>query len=77
MIQEQIPSTQNTLYSRFANAPMFHEISFARHAKSLGYPYFEWNEKIYEIDYSSLLAETRLVYKDTNLTYQHMIEAGV
>jgi len=79
MIQEQIPSTQNTLYSRFGNAPNFgNNFYFYTLAKSLGYPYFEWNERVYKINYyvePNDLNES--IWEETGITYQSMIEAGV
>lgn len=44
----EIPSWKNTLYSRAINAPWWGHISkFAEVARTTGYPYFEWNDRVY------------------------------
>lgn len=42
-------SWKDVLNSRATNAPWWgHILKFWEEAKRLGYPYFEWNERIYD-----------------------------
>jgi len=77
MITEQTPTPQNTLYSRFGNAPRFGDISvMATHARAVGYPYFEWNGRVYKIDYENecLFPASYVPHFDIDVVHQTMIE---
>lgn len=57
------PTLRNTLLSKHASAFTYvRETFYEKVVKPSGYPFFEWNERIYRVDSK--------YYEDTGIVYQ-------